>query len=254
MKKLTRAVLSGLQLEPLHVARNGTKADVYRFEWPRESGRYAVLKDMSVRGAWFRLIAGRIFIWREYRALRALEGIEGIPRAIAQLDADSFVMEWRPGKPIMKWEKDKVTVEILDGLAHIVEQAHARGIIHGDLHRSNILISEEGTTTVIDWATAGVFGNKRSGLKAFTFKEWCSLDRRAVAKLKARHAPHSLTAEELELLNGSKMYRLIRTAGFRIRRMFGHRNTHSPEMAIARYKDLAGVGTSQPHSEREKKT
>ncbi|RYG63212.1 hypothetical protein EON80_21680, partial [bacterium] len=234
-------------------ARNGTKADVYRFEWPPESGEYAVFKDMRPRAAWFRLAAGRFFIWREYRALRALEGIVGIPKAIAQPDVDSFVMEWRPGKPIMKWEKDKVSVEILEELGDIIRQAHERGIIHGDLHRSNILISEDGVLTVIDWATAGVFGKTRLGLKAFTFKEWCALDRRAVAKLKARHAPHSLTAAEIELLNGSKMYRMIRKAGFRMRRAFGHQRVDSPEASIARYKELAGLTASQPSSDPKKK-
>lgn len=253
MKDLTRAVISGLPLEPLHVARNGTKADVYRFEWPQGSGEYAVFKDMSVRAGWFRFTAGRWYIRREFRALTALKGIDGIPRAIAQPDADSFVMEWRPGKPIMKWDRDKVTVDFLDRLAKIVEEAHSRGIIHGDLHRSNILISEDGIITVIDWATAGVFGKRRLGYKAFTFEEWKSLDRRAVAKLRARHVPQSLSEEEIQLLGGSAVYRLVRGAGFRLRKLVGHRNADPPERGIARYKDLAGLNGTEPKTEVKKK-
>lgn len=234
--RLTRREMESLPREALHIARNSTKADVYRFEWPPASGQFVVLKDMKARPAWFRFTAGRLFLRREHRALRALEGIQGIPRAIARPDADSLVMEWHGGTPVMDWKMGAMPVESIEKAGQIIAQAHARGVVHGDLHRSNILLTETGEVTLIDWATAGVFGTRRVKAKDFTFEEWRALDVRAIAKLKARHAPLVISDEEKDLLiNGSKIYRLIRTAGFKIRRALGHKKAKSPESAAARY-------------------
>lgn len=252
-QRLTRREFEALPREALHIARNSTKADVYRFEWPTGSGQYVVLKDMKTRPAWFRLLAGRIFLSREYRALRALEGIEGIPRAVAKPDADSLVMEWRPGTPAMDWKMGEVPLASLEKVAQIIGEAHARGVIHGDLHRSNILLTHEGDVTLIDWATAGIFGTKRRGAKAWTFEEWRALDIRAVAKLKARHAPDSVSeAEKDALLNGSKVYRLVRGVGFKVRSLLGHKYTKSPEFAAARYKGFIERNQKpRPHAEED---
>ncbi|MBW3637764.1 MAG: phosphotransferase [Armatimonadetes bacterium] len=240
MKKpqLTRRRLETLPREALHIARNATKADVYRFEWPPDSGRFAVLKEMRARPLWYRVLAGRWFLRREHRALRALNDIEGVPRAIARPDADSLVMEWRAGTPLMEWEDGTVSPQALEKVAQIIAQSHARGVVHGDLHRSNVLLTPEGEVTLIDWATAGVFGPRR-GAKNWTFEEWRALDVRAVAKLKARHAPTGLSAtEKVALSSGSKLYRLVRGAGFKIRRLFGHRKATSPDETAAQYRKL----------------
>ena len=194
---------------------------------------------MKKRPAWFRLGAGRWFLAREFRALRKLSGIEGVPRALARPDADCILMEWRAGTPIMEWKRDEVPAPALENIAQVVAKSHARGVIHGDLHRSNVLLTPEGEVTLIDWATASVFGPRRSAVKNFTFEEWRVLDVRAVAKLKARHAPESMSETEKDaLLNGSNIYRLIRTAGFKIRKLMGHDRARSPEFAAERYKRL----------------
>lgn len=237
--KLTRRRLETLPTEALHVARNTTKADVYRFQWPPASEQFAVLKDMRARPLWFRLLAGRFFVRREYRALRALQNIEGVPRLIARLDADGLVMEWRAGTPLMDWKDGTVAPQSLEKVAQIIAAAHARGVVHGDLHRSNVLLAPDGEVTLIDWATAAVFPAKRGAVKGFTFEEWRALDVRALAKLKARHAPQSLSqAEKSVLLGGSKIYALVRGAGFKIRRLLGHRKATSPAEAAARYQQL----------------
>ncbi len=243
----TRRVLEALPREPLHIARNTTKADVYQLEWPPNSGQFAVLKDMRKRPAWFRLTAGRWFLWREFRALRALDGIEGVPRAIAKPDADCVLMEWRAGTPVMDWEMGAVPIEALETIATIVAHAHARGVVHSDLHRSNVLLTKEGQVTLIDWATASVFPFRRGKIKDFTFEEWKTLDIRAVAKLKARHAPQSVSAAEKDaLLHGSKIYRTVRGAGFKLRKMLGHDRAKSPEFAAQRYQRLVERAPKAP--------
>ena len=245
-RKLTRRELEKLPREPLHIARNNTKADVYKLEWPPGSGQFAVLKDMKSRPAWFRLGAGRWFVGREFRALRALDGIEGVPRVLARPDRDCLLMEWRAGTPVMEWKSGEVSPESLQKIAEIVAQAHARGVVHSDLHRSNILLTPQGQITLIDWATASVYNPKRSKIKNFTFEEWKTLDIRAVAKLKARHAPESVSETEKDaLLNGSKLYRLVRGAGFKIRRLLGHDRAKSPEFAAERYKQFVERGQNE---------
>jgi hypothetical protein len=235
----TRRELEALPGEPLHVARNSTKADVYKLEWPPDSGEFAVLKDMKKRPAWFRLTAGRWFLAREFRALRALEGTPGVPRAIARPDADCLLMEWRPGTPVMEWKLGSVPVAALEDIARLIARAHELGVVHGDLHRSNVLLTPEGEVTLIDWATAGVFPASRGVLKKWTFAEWAALDRRSVAKLKARHAPKTLTDAEKEVLfHGSKIYRLVRGAGFWVRHKLGHQRAKPPEVAAQRYQHL----------------
>lgn len=252
MNQLSRRALGALEKQPLHIARNATKADVFRFEWPPGSGRFAVVKDMRARPAWFRLGAGRLFLMREYRALRALQGIEGVPRALGRPDFDALVMEWHAGAPVMKRPAGDMPVAALEEVARIVAAAHARGVTHGDLHRSNVLLDENGRVTLIDWATAGVFGSQRRGLKAITFQEWCALDVRAIAKLKARHAPQLLSPQETEvLLHGSKIYRLVRNAGFHIRRALGHQRAKPAEFASARYqKFIENAQTEKPGETR----
>ncbi|PQV65381.1 RIO1 family protein [Abditibacterium utsteinense] len=251
MKKPTRREIEALPREALHIARNSTKADVYKLEWPPASGEFAVLKDMKKRPAWFRLSAGRWFLRREFRALQKLKGIDGVPRALAKPDADCVLMEWRAGTPLMDWKAGEVSAHSLQFVAEIVAKCHARGVIHGDLHRSNVLLTPEGQITLIDWATAGVFSARRNALKGFTFAEWKVLDVRAVAKLKARHAPDSVSEAEKEaLLNGSKLYRFIRTAGFKIRKLFGHQRTKSPEHAAQRYKKFVESGAAKQNHKK----
>jgi aminoglycoside phosphotransferase (APT) family kinase protein len=191
--RLSRAALRRFQLEPIHVARNITKADVHRFEWPPQSGEFAVVKDMRARPLWFRLVLGRAALGREWKALRALGEIEGVPKPIARLDADAFVMEWRAGTPAMHFansentrksfvdesvqpqtasmndfdnDEDELTgisTAVLERVARLLDASHARGVTHGDLHRNNILIAPDESVTLIDWATACVFGPNPRG-------------------------------------------------------------------------------------------
>ncbi|HEX9997095.1 MAG TPA: RIO1 family regulatory kinase/ATPase [Abditibacterium sp.] len=234
------------QSESLHTARNWSKADVSRLEWPSASRNWVVIKDMSGRPLWFRLTAGRYYLKREFRALKALEGVEGVPRALSLLTPDILVMEWKAGTPASKLrEKGEFSTESLQKLSALLAEIHARGVTHGDLHRDNVLVEENGAVALIDWATASVFKKQNSmalnPLKMWTRREWMALDRRAVAKLKARHAPEMLDATENDLLlNGSSLSQAIRKTGYFLRRLAGKNAPSSPAEARRRLeRDLA---------------
>jgi hypothetical protein len=95
----------------------------------------------------------------------------------------------------------------------------------------NILVGDNGSFTLIDWATATVFGPAPRGWKGYAHAELRALDQRAVAKLKVLHAPDLIAPEEHELIlrGNSRIYRLVkRVWGWR-RRLLRQR----PEPAMA---------------------
>jgi len=210
-KKLTRRALKNLPRESIHTARNWSKADVSLAEWPPNSGRQVVIKELRGRSLWYRVVAGRYLLRREWRALRALKKVKGVPDLIARPDCDTIVMEFRAGQTIEQ-SQNEVRSDAIVKIEKLVQAMHARGITHGDLHGYNILVDESGEIAMIDWATASTFGPRRRGFKAFTFGEWQALDERALAKVKIENAPHSMTPREHDLLlnGGSKIYRGIK--------------------------------------------
>jgi hypothetical protein len=209
---LTRRELEALDLQPIHRARNWSKADVLCGEWPPHSGQRVIVKDIKNCPLWFRVLLGRFLMRREWNALRALNGVPGVPRALARPDADAIVIEYLPGTRVQKFPSRTLPIELLHKVEELVETLHARGVTHGDLHQKNILVDEEGQVALIDWATAQVFGTRRrNAAKERIFQELCALDRRAVAKLKCRHVPQMLTSQERDLLqNASRLYRSMK--------------------------------------------
>jgi predicted Ser/Thr protein kinase len=220
MARLSRALLESSPLESLHRARNWTKADVSALEWPPDSGRSVVVKDLKRTPLAFRVLAGRPLLRREARALRALSGVEGVPKLVASIGADAIAMERSPGTPLKSWEPGSVPPQVLAALSKLLGDIHARGVTHGDLHADNILLEQRAggafEIALIDWATACVFGrgaaSAKSRARAWSFGEWRALDERALAKLKRAHAPEELTTREVDLLEngGSCAYRAVK--------------------------------------------
>lgn len=211
-EKLTRRKLEALPRESIHEARNWSKADVSVAQWPAGSGKRVVIKDLRRRPLWYRVLAGRYFMWREWRALCALKDLPGVPNPIARPLADVIVMEHKSGRQAEHIN----TYEMPDGASEKVQQLvsemHRRGVTHGDLHGFNILIDEAGEVALIDWATACVFGKNPPGAKKLLFEEWKALDERALAKVKIIHDPISITPRERDLLlnGGSRVYRFFK--------------------------------------------
>lgn len=211
-----RAQLAASRVEPLHAARNSTKASVGLVEWPSASGNRIVVKDGSRRRFGFRVSVGRYQLAREWKALCHLNGMNGVPRPVFRAGADAFGMEWCCGEPLLRLAPGELPLAAVEQLEQLVLELHGRGVTHGDLHRDNILFDAPNERVwLLDWATSCVFGSTRRGFKAWMWREWCALDLRALAKIKARYAPELLRADELELLHGggTKLSRLVRQVG-----------------------------------------
>lgn len=211
--RLTRHKLKELPRESIHQARNWSKADVSIAEWPPKSGQRVVIKELKDCPLWFRVLAGRYLLRREWKTLCALADLEGVPAPIARPDSDTIVMEFRPGKPLDKIFWWQAPDDVVEKIENLVTQIHARGITHGDLHGYNVLVDESGEIALIDWATASTFGERRGAAKSFTFEEWRALDERALAKIKIAFAPTEITPFQHDLLlnGGSRIYRFVKS-------------------------------------------
>ncbi|BCM92240.1 hypothetical protein IAD21_04119 [Abditibacteriota bacterium] len=211
-----RRALVPCDSQPLHVARNATKARVTLVEWPPQSGFCVVLKDGSERAWWFRVSVGRYQMKREWKALCFLSGMEGVPRPCFRASADAFGLEWSQGESLLHFAPGELPESAVKQLEAVMNELHARGVTHGDLHRDNILFDAKNDRVwLIDWATSCVFGPTHRGFKAWMWREWCALDRRALAKIKARYAPDLLRDDERDLLQngGSPLSRMVRRVG-----------------------------------------
>ncbi len=211
-----RAQLATGAWHPLHTARNATKAQVSLVEWPPQSGARVVVKDGARRAAWFRVSIGRYQLAREWKTLCFLMGMNGVPRPLFRAGSDAFGMEWCSGQSLVHLSPGELPARAVEQLEQVVEELHARGVTHGDLHRDNILFDAQNERVfLIDWATSCVFGTSRRGWKAWIWREWRALDERALAKVKARYAPELLRDDEHALLHGggTPLSRLVRQVG-----------------------------------------
>ncbi len=182
--------LSGL----IHQGRSGAQADIHSLEW---EGNPAVLKDFSARQFWIRWTWGRIIIAREYRALRRLWGVEGIPKIYARVGSYGIVMERLNAKRLPRNRETAPSLEYFDRAKALICALHEKGIGHGDIRRLNLLMDDAGKPYLIDFATAvqnkeGIFGWPFRIL----FGRYSFVDLHQLAKMKSNFYPDHMTEEE----------------------------------------------------------
>jgi tRNA A-37 threonylcarbamoyl transferase component Bud32 len=160
-----------------------------------------VVKDFAPRSPWLRQTLGRLLVWRELRAYRALQGHPAVPRLLGPLDAFAFAIEYRPGERMTREITGRVSAQFATALEDAVRSMHDRGVAHLDLrHRSNVLVGEDGEPVLIDFASAICF--RPGGLAArWLLPLFAHYDLRAVEKWRRRlhHVwPAFLRARELK--------------------------------------------------------
>jgi hypothetical protein len=152
---LTRADFSGA---PARILRRGSsyKADLLLYD---VAGECVLLKDYSrKRGVW-RDVLGIMFTAREARALRALDGVEGVPQFRGRPDSHSIAMTFVAGRRIRTTDPDlRSNEEFIRRLRCVVRGMHERGIVHLDLkHRSNLIVTADGGPVILDFESALCF-------------------------------------------------------------------------------------------------
>jgi len=161
--------------------RNSSKGTV-RIEM--RAGRETVIKDYrGIKNPVVRLY-GNMTLRNEQRAYTRLAGLPGIPPCYGITDEGCLELAFVTGKHLGLFKRRSVPEDIFTSLARIVQAMHDRGVANTDLHRSNVLVSDDGAVHIIDFAHAVIAGNPaRPGMFARCAMQ---LDWYAFARMKAR--------------------------------------------------------------------
>ncbi|HMO47543.1 MAG TPA: hypothetical protein PKB14_16115 [Rubrivivax sp.] len=137
-----------------HLLRDGRFANA-RVERVRLDGADWIFKDFGPRRFVVRHSVGRFLLGREVRALRRLQGIDGIPAMAFRVDALSMAARFVPGRPLADIPKGPVSTDFLLALEALLRRVHARGLVHLDTRGGgNLLIRPDGTPGIIDFQAA----------------------------------------------------------------------------------------------------
>jgi serine/threonine protein kinase len=175
---------------------SSTRPALYRIE---ESDGRAVVKDFSVNGRVFRNGIGRFLVWRETKAYRKLQGLQGVPALYGVVGGLALVLEEIRGRSIEGLDRqEKLPVQFFDALRDLVEEVHGRGLCHCDLKRAaNVLVGDDGSPYLIDWSAAILEREFRFFPARLIYRRFLLDDRHAVIKLQLRHCPDAIPPEAL---------------------------------------------------------
>lgn len=211
----------GLALEELrkyavasYRSGGGTRPDVLLL---KRDGERAVLKDHNRADRWFGKWVGPLLARREARALARLHGVHGIPRLLRRVGRRALLLEYVPARPVTKVTPGDQGADFFVRFQRLVAAMHARGVAHNDLRsHGNILLGDDGDPYFVDFVACAFAGARWNPFWRWAFRRFCEADRAAIAKLKRRLAPESLTAAEHAHLDPY-------TGVARIARFVGHR-------------------------------
>lgn len=205
--------------------RDGRFANA-RVERVRLDGTDWIFKDFSSRAGLVRHTVGRFLLGREVRALRRLEGIDGIPSMAFRVDACAMAARFVPGRTLARVDESQMSTPFLTALEALLQQVHARGLVHLDTRGGgNLLMRPDGTPGIIDFQAALSTLWMPAGLR-----HWFeAMDLSGVYKKWLQFQPDTLGEQRL-----ASFERLNRWRRFWIfRGYFGLRKKHAPPGSAA---------------------
>jgi len=170
----------------------------------RHRGRRIVVKDFGSKGFWERNLIGRMVISREFRAYRALAGIDGLLAAAKRLTPFSLAVEYLDGIDLGGLTRGEIGRGVIEQFERIVNAIHSRGWVHLDLQRRSNILLVNGKVFVVDLASAfhpGGIPLIGRGLTRFLG----FFDRLSLIKLKNIYTPDSLTSAERKWLRARNL-------------------------------------------------
>ncbi len=134
----------------------------------------------------------RRLLARERRALLALDGLEGVPRALDPSSPRSGCRSYLDGVPLHRAEL--LPGDFFEHLTALVERLHARGVCHNDLHKEqNVIVGRDGRPALIDFQLASVHRSRGR-----VFRVRCGDDLRHVAKHARRYRRRDAPSDSSE--------------------------------------------------------
>jgi RIO-like serine/threonine protein kinase len=197
------------------------KADeLGRIEIAEHGGARVIRRDVAAARWWARAFARRAAA-REARALRRLQGIDGVP-ALLQWDGSKLLRSYIAGAP-MQQAQPRERAYYREAL-RLLSALHRRGIVHNDLAKEpNWLVRVDGHPALVDFQIAWTRG-RRGRL----FRVLAREDLRHLLKHKRTYCPDALSARQRAMLASPAPHsRLWRATGKRLykliaRRLFGY--------------------------------
>lgn len=134
--------------------RNGRFANA-RVERLSIGGAQWIFKDFGSRHFFVRQTVGRFLLGRELRALQRLQGTDGIPSDAFRVDAFAMAARFVPGRSLADMPNGPVSTDYLLALEALLQQVHARGLVHLDTRGGgNLLLRPDGAPGIIDFQAA----------------------------------------------------------------------------------------------------
>ena len=183
----------------LHQAHSPSQADIWLVQWDQIQ---CVLRDYSAPRAWYWQRLCRWAVRREIHVHRMLDGLPGIPRLLAVVDQDRYLIEFVDGSPLNN-RLHQPEAGFFDRLEEITAGLHARGVAHGDLRNKNILVGPDQAPFIIDFSTAW-WGT--SFWRSPLFEFYKRLDRRRLALARAKFFPEVFQAKDLRKIRKGPFY------------------------------------------------
>ena len=161
--------------------RNKSKGSV-RIE--ERASRQIVVKDYGAVANPLVRLYGVMTLRNEARAYKLLAGVPGIPVCHGMTQEGCLELDFVMGRHLGLFKRRSVPENIFEKLENILQAMHGRGVANMDLHRSNVLVSDDGDVHVIDFAHAVIARNsEHPGIIARLAMQ---LDRYAFSRMKAR--------------------------------------------------------------------
>jgi len=168
----------------------------------RINNQLVAVKDYRLKGFLFKILFGRWLIRREFEIYKKLQGIKGIPQVYKLLDKDAFILEYIEGTDCSKLEKGSLPEVFFSQLKDLIDEIHARGVVHCDLKkRANIIVTNGYQPYLVDFATSFTKGSRFNFIQNWFYKQFYQDDLNSIAKLKKKISPHLLTPEEEDNLS-----------------------------------------------------
>ncbi len=201
-RKLVRLLGKEWNIHRIIATRKSMKPDILIAE---NDGEFIVAKDFRNKIWLARSFWGPLNIMYEKFILQKLKGITGIPEFIGLEDYNCLLLSYIDGD-IIKKSCQNIAPGYFDRIFNIVEEIHARGVLHLDLgHKSNIMVRKNGNPAIIDFNTS-IYLPLNSFFSPI-LRLLSKIDTTSIMRLKVKFRPQETTFSERQQV---KKFLLIR--------------------------------------------